>query len=80
MPAPSESLSRFSYLVLVPNSLYPSGIINVALFKFFFFLSFSLYKSKYIESSPLGAYKTPECLSFACSRNLVQTYLILLLQ
>lgn len=77
MPASSESLSRFFYLVLVPNSLYPSGIINVA---FLHFLSFSLHKSKCIESFSLGACKTPECLCFACSRNLVQTYLILLLQ
>ena len=77
MPAPSESLSRFFYLVLVPNSLYPSGIIIVA---FLHFSSFPLYKSKCIDSSPLGACKTPECLSFAWSRNLVQTYLILLLQ
>ena len=44
------------------------------------FLSFSLHKSKCIESFSLGACKTPECLCFACSRNLVQTYLILLLQ
>ena len=46
----------------------------------FTFFKFFLHKSKCIESFSLGACKTPECLCFACSRNLVQTYLILLLQ